>query len=233
MTRQQSNTEHKPYEDDDDHGHGFERVRERQPGNQPPSQPEHQAVNDDRDQQIKEIHAGNLHKRTPGSKWGVLLSLQRQEKLTDSRLRAIINTMSPSEAVSFAASSISIISVVYLASVKITKIEVKVDTMWAFQMRRAMSEAVEKNLGEINSPMRIKDEYTKRLEPIKPELIKFWKDHGGNKMSTGTALLEIEKRFGDQLLKIICVPCGLSHGSCLLLALAVASENNEIDLQLV
>jgi hypothetical protein len=99
-------------------------------------------------------------------------------------------------------------------------IELKVDTMWQFAMRRAMSEAVSTGLGQMNSPLKFTAEAYNRLEPMRADLVTF-----GKTLSSKTdaqAMLDIEKRFGKQLLEVVSVPCDLSYGACLLLALSAA-----------
>lgn len=44
---------------------------------------------------------------------------------------------------------VSLGSIVYLTAVKITKLEVRVETMWDFLMRRALSEAIEKGIVKV------------------------------------------------------------------------------------
>lgn len=112
---------------------------------------------------------------------------------------------------------------------KIGELEIKVNTMWEFQLRRALSEVVEKRMGTINSPLKLEEDVTKSLAPLKPELEKFWKTEG-QKLSDAEALLKIENKFGDQLLRLICIPQGLTHGACLIVALAVAKSTNVLDL---
>lgn len=52
--------------------------------------------------------------------------------------------------------------------------------------------------------------------------------HNVGKNMTDTDLaMEIEHRFGTQIVKDVCIPHGLSEGSCLLIAIAVAKEPME------
>ena len=111
------------------------------------------------------------------------------------------------------------------------QLSTKVDTMWDFQIRRSMSEVVEKGIGKMNSPLTFTGAAMDSLNPLKEALIRWWKTEG-NKLSDGSALLEIEKRFGDMLLTQVCVPLLLSHGACLILALAVARETHTIEVSL-
>lgn len=115
--------------------------------------------------------------------------------------------------------------------VRVKELEIKVETMWAFQMRRAFSEAVEKGVAVANSPLTFLPGVRERLDPIKEELIAWWKETG-HVMSNALALLDIERLFGDRLLQVVCLPCNLTHGACLLLAMAVAKETREIDITL-
>ena len=116
-------------------------------------------------------------------------------------------------------------------STDIAKLSVKVDVMWAFQMRRAVSESIEKGAATFNSPLTFSEDSKRRLEPIKASLIEFWANKG-NKLCDGAVLLEIERLFGDDLLERVGVPCRLTHGACLLLALAVAKQSDSLELNL-
>lgn len=127
-------------------------------------------------------------------------------------------------------SLLSIASVIYLAGVKLARMEVKVDTMWAFQLRRSMSETVEKGFGTLNSPLIFKPEYFVHLDPIKEELQLNAKNEWA-KLDDADTLLAIERSYGDRLLNLTCLPCGLSHGACLLLALCVARGCATLDIQ--
>jgi len=110
-------------------------------------------------------------------------------------------------------------------------LETKVNTMWAFQMRRAVSEVVTSGLGTINSPLLFNDLAKKSLEPIKGRLVEFY-DTLPKPTSDVMALLKIEEIFGSQLLELVCIPCGLTHGACLLLALTVAKKANVVDIMI-
>jgi hypothetical protein len=112
---------------------------------------------------------------------------------------------------------------------RIAGIDVKVDTMWAFQMRRALSEAVSSGLASVNSPIVFTPEAIASLDPIRDELLAFWKTVPEG-TSDAAALLLIEARFGEDLLRLVCIPCGLSHGACLLLAMTIAKGSSQISL---
>ena len=54
-------------------------------------------------------------------------------------------------------STISILGVVYFVGVKLTTLQIKVDTMWGVYLRRAYTELVCSDLGVRNSPLHLTD----------------------------------------------------------------------------
>jgi len=114
------------------------------------------------------------------------------------------------------------------SAAKISALETKVDTMWAFQMRRAVSEAVTSGVGNMNSPLIFAESAIQAMEPFKARLVNFGKRIPEN-TTDARVLLEIEREFGEELLKDVCVPFKLSHGACLLLAYQVAMGRSDID----
>jgi len=130
----------------------------------------------------------------------------------------------------FSAATLLAFSVALIkGAMRVGALEMKVDTMWAFQMRRAVSEVVSTGLGQLKSPVVFTDEARAALEPIREGLVGFWRTLPKG-ISDGEALLAIEMRFGDALLRLVCIPCGLSHGACLILALDIAKQSNVLDL---
>ena len=109
---------------------------------------------------------------------------------------------------------------------KVQKVsDLKIDTIWDFHIRRATSEFSEKRIGTISDIITAFPEFKEKLDPIKDKLVDFWERKGKN-LKNAEALLEIERHFGDDLLKLVCIPCGLKAGACLLLALDVAKDKN-------
>lgn len=115
------------------------------------------------------------------------------------------------------------------ASMRFGALELKVDTMWGFQMRRSMSEVVTSGSGTFKSPIVITPEARAHLDPLKDELIGWYKNYEGRD-SDASVLLGLEQYFGDRLFDLVCVPCGLSYGACLIIALAVAKQDGNINL---
>lgn len=117
-------------------------------------------------------------------------------------------------------SIVTAFTVLYNIVVWKATITVKVDTMWAFQMRRAVSEAVSSGLATLNSPLTFTSRALDTLAPIRDKLIAFGKEHKGEDQLSLT--YQIEAFFGDELLKDFCLPLKTSHGACILAALQIA-----------
>jgi hypothetical protein len=115
------------------------------------------------------------------------------------------------------------------AAARFGALDTKVDTMWQFQMRRAMAEVVSTGMGTSNSPITFTPEALAHLEPLRPQLEDFWATLAPN-TSDGEALLAIERHFGDELVRGVCIPCKMSHGACLLMALTIAKQSSDIRL---
>lgn len=112
---------------------------------------------------------------------------------------------------------------------KLTELEVKVETMWLFHLRRGMAEAVDKGLGTLNSPLVVNDKARQVFGDFGKELEEFYRQLART-LSDAELALEIEMRFGDRILKEVCVPNDMKYGSCLLIAVAIAKQCLRIDL---
>ncbi len=130
--------------------------------------------------------------------------------------------------VSIALSVLALLSIGYTVSVRMAKLELKVETIWDFLVRRAFSEAVEKGVAKMNSPVSITPEARNMMGEMIPILQYYYKQEG-YKLSDGELMLDIERRFGDDLLRLVCLPNKLDAGACLIMALMVAKEINPQD----
>ena len=108
---------------------------------------------------------------------------------------------------------------------RFARLEVKVDTMWDFQLRRAESEAVKLGIGRRNSPLKINEDTKKWFEPLEKKLKSFYQSQGC-KLNNRDLAIAIEKNFGDEIASVVCIPKGLTDGSCLLIAIAVAKNKD-------
>jgi len=118
---------------------------------------------------------------------------------------------------------VPVLGLVYRASAKFSAMSVKVDTMWDFIMRRAMSEAVNKGIATLNSPLVINSEAKALMAPLRARLQEFYLKEG-QQMSDADMQLEIERRFGADIVREVCIPHNLHAGACLLIAVSVAKE---------
>jgi hypothetical protein len=113
------------------------------------------------------------------------------------------------------------IAMVWWAAVKITKLEVKTETMWGMIMKRAVVEGVHQGLMEVHSPVRLINDSGAMLGAMAPEIVAFYEKNCKD-VPESKAALAIEREFGTRLATEVCIPNGISFGICLIIALAVA-----------
>lgn len=112
---------------------------------------------------------------------------------------------------------------------RFAKLEVKVDTMWDFQLRRAEVEAINKGMASRNSPLLINPEAMKIFNGMTEELRSFY-DGFGRKLTDAELALEIEKHFGARIAMEVCLPYKMTNGECLVIAVAVAKGENKVQV---
>lgn len=118
---------------------------------------------------------------------------------------------------------IGILTSIHSRVVTLAKIEVKVDTMWDFTLRRGWGELVEKGQARMNSPLVLNADARAWMATMSTELRAFYA-RLGRRMSDRELAIEIERKYGDEILKKVCIPNGISAGACLIIALEVARE---------
>lgn len=121
---------------------------------------------------------------------------------------------------------ISIGSVIYFAGFKLAGLEVKVNTVWDFLMRRAMSEAIHSGVGGLNSPFELKPAAKEWMQVMASDLRAFYAKLG-RKLTDAELALEIERHFGQRILEQVCIPHGIYQGACLLIAVELAKEKSQ------
>lgn len=131
-------------------------------------------------------------------------------------------TFTPAEIASFVGFLVSLGTMIGVA-MKFGELRLKVDTMWEFQWKRAQSEAVMAGVAKVNSPVRVSDEAKQWMAPIIGPVREFYQKLG-RRLTDAELALEIERRFGEQILREVCIPHGLAHGACLLIALQAARD---------
>lgn len=115
----------------------------------------------------------------------------------------------------------SLLGLVYFAGVKIAKIEVKVDTMWSFQLRRGIIETEQMGLGKSRSPLKLNEVAYQLMEPLTPALKSFYEEIGGETLGLVDLAVAIEQKFGQTLVEKVCRVANVSQGSCLVLAIGM------------
>lgn len=119
----------------------------------------------------------------------------------------------------------ALLAILWVAAVKLTRLEVKVETMWGFLMKRAVVEGVERGMLAVNSPVRLEPHSAEMFEHLSEDLREFGKEFRSKEVDLA---LEIEKKFGDRLLHEICIPNKLSFGVCLIIATAIAKGGHTL-----
>jgi hypothetical protein len=125
------------------------------------------------------------------------------------------------------ASGIAILGVLWIAAVKLTRLEVKVETMWGMLLKRAIVEGVSQSLMEVHSPVRLINNSGEMLIHMADEIREFYKKNCQG-MSESAAALAIEKEFGSRLVTEVCIPNNISFGICLIIALSVAKGDESL-----
>jgi hypothetical protein len=133
-----------------------------------------------------------------------------------------------------AMSCLSLVSVFYFAGIKMATLTVKVDTMWTFMMKRAVSEAVGNDLMKHNSPLEITAKGYNYIKPMANEMWQYYQKHAisASKLNDADLALAIERDFGERLLKEICIPNNLLFGECIILAIEAVRKDGEIETKL-
>jgi hypothetical protein len=118
----------------------------------------------------------------------------------------------------------SLLGVLWLGVATTTALEVKVEKIWSFLMRRAVSEALVQGVATRNSAIRLTDGAKRRMSDLIPPNKGFYGKLGHRNITDAELALEIERRFGDRILNEVCIPHGLYMGACLLIAIQAVKE---------
>jgi hypothetical protein len=145
--------------------------------------------------------------------------------------------VTPTDIAAWAGVSLSAVSILYaffIAGVKhareMATLTVKVDTMWSFTMKRAVSEAVNNDLMRHNSPLEITAKGYSFIKPMAQELWNYYQNYSetSNKLSDAELALAIERDFGERLLKEVCIPNGMLYGECVILAVEAVRKHDDL-----
>ena len=109
------------------------------------------------------------------------------------------------------------------------RLELKVDTLWDFIIRRGKVEAVKMEWGELHSPIRLN---VRGLDVVKPFLDKFLPFYiqllqRNPPMAEQEMYIEFEREFGDFIMEKMCIPLGVTAGACLIAIVAACRMEHE------
>lgn len=107
-----------------------------------------------------------------------------------------------------------------------SRIELKVDTMWDYLIRGAKVEGNKNGIFKVRSPAAPTDTGRELYRELLPDLAKFYGEHCLHKKDMDS-FLEFERHFGNVLMEKICIPNNFSMGSCLIAAFIYGREEHK------
>jgi hypothetical protein len=106
-------------------------------------------------------------------------------------------------------------------AIRFAKLELKVETMWVASNRFGIIESIKNDRGTMNSPVTPSDEALLWMEPLAVELHESWQK-GWKTLDDADLMLAIEHKFGDRIMREVCIPYGISNSEGRLIAAYVA-----------
>jgi hypothetical protein len=136
--------------------------------------------------------------------------------------------------ISIILSLLSSMGIAYLAGVKITRLETQVEglkedarelaqgfkTLSEFLFRRGTAEAVIQGRASMNSPIKITEEARDLYKDLAPDLRKLAQANAA--ISDAELAMLIERKWGEFIMKYICIPNKMTSMECLFIAVEVA-----------
>lgn len=120
---------------------------------------------------------------------------------------------------------VTIVVLIFKASSRFSAMEVKLNIIWDFLIKRALSEALSKGIVTMNSPPVLASTAPHDwFGPIKDALHAWWKETGQKIGDDAKATFAIQAKWGQWIYDNVCLPQKLTSGECLWAALLVAKE---------
>jgi hypothetical protein len=132
---------------------------------------------------------------------------------------------------------IGVIVAINRVYIRITLVENKlstaisdIDTLQIYLLKRGAEEAVQKKLGTLNSPLVFHSDVVNQFMglTVANDIRKFVKTSNNVALPDPKLAFEIEKKFGNDIIKQMCVPMGVTMGACLLMVLDIAKNERRI-----
>jgi hypothetical protein len=130
---------------------------------------------------------------------------------------------------SFVVSVATLVAMVFGVVARLSKAEVKIETMWDIHMRNAVMSAVNKGAATLNSPLTIEVDAQGWCDSMKDDLQAFYASLP-KPISDRDLILKICTKFANRMLHEVCMPNGAMEGVCLLVAASVAKNDPVITL---
>lgn len=101
---------------------------------------------------------------------------------------------------------------------QVGQLELKVNTVWDFLMRRGQVELVEKGWGTRHSPVQLNVEAFESILPLIDDIVRFYVQLKKRKpqITERDMFIAIESKFGEQLVERICIPMNVQLGACVI-----------------
>lgn len=106
---------------------------------------------------------------------------------------------------------------------KYAQLELKVNTLWDFLMRRSIASGVDNGVVTMNSPIKSTRSMDELLEPFAKDFAELYKNIGCH-LNERDLFIEFEKSFGDRIMREICIPYKIHQGAAIFAAIDVAKK---------
>ena len=114
--------------------------------------------------------------------------------------------------------------------IQIAQISLQNTTLWNFQLRRRALEALDNGIATKNSPLSINANILEAAKELEKPLREFFAKLGRPDISNADLAFHLELYFGDQIVDKICIPNNVAHGACMIIAIALATNNYIVDV---
>ncbi len=117
---------------------------------------------------------------------------------------------------------------------RIGALELKINTVWDFLMRRGQVELVNMGWGTKHSPVKLTVTVFDSILPLISDIITFYAKLKKDKPSITDRdiFIAIEQHFGEQLIERICIPMHVQLGACVIAVMEsckIAIEQTKTD----
>lgn len=104
---------------------------------------------------------------------------------------------------------------------KFAQLELKVNTLWDFLMRRSIETGISNGVITMNSPIKSTESMEELLAPMINDFADFYK-YSCCGLSDRDTFIAFEREFGDRILREICIPHKIHQGAAIFAAIDVA-----------